>query len=89
MNLLLEQAHKAVATAKEEAAMAHAELATVKAAKEMLERDAEERASAERRQVSVVQHFRRYVELTEEEMARAREEQPQGACGSPSAQAQR
>ena len=85
MNALLEQARAAVAAAKEEAARARAELASVQAAKERLEREAEacseQRASAERREATVAQHFRRYVEMTEEEMQRPQRVEPRDAVG--------
>jgi hypothetical protein len=87
MNALLEQAGAAVAAAKEEAARARAELASVQAAKESLEREAEafseQLASAERREATVAQHFRRYVEMTEEEMQRPLRVEPRDAVGSP------
>ena len=85
MTALLEQARAAVAAAKEEAARARAELASVQAAKERLEREAEacseQRASAERREATVAQHFRRYVEMTEEEMQRPLRVEPRDAVG--------
>ena len=72
---------------QEEAARARAELASVQAAKESLEREAEafseQLASAERREATVAQHFRRYVEMTEEEMQRPLRVEPRDAVGSP------